>query len=574
MALPSSDRERPLILLLGPPNVGKSVIFNQLSGMDVGMANYPGTTVDYTEGAVELHGNTAKLIDVPGVYSLEAESEAEEVAIRMLNRQPELVVCVLDALNLESSIYLTLQILRLKLPTVVVVNRVDLLAETGRRLDLNLLQEELGVAVIPTVAITGSGLDRLQQIMAETLAPGPRQLPNRVAPSWAAAESIHGRVLSSQGPVSDFRQRIGDAAMRPWPGILIMLAVLTAVFASVVGLGMALRNFILLPLVREGLIPAIVALVQRLIPPGLLREVMVGEYGFLTKGIEWPIALVMPYVLSFYLALSLLEDSGYMPRLGVMLDGLFNKMGLSGTAVVPLLLGYGCGIPAIMSTRALPSRKHRRMVALMVSLSVPCMAQTGAFISLLAARSVGALIFVALLSASAVITAGVVLSRLLPGEHPETVMEIPELLLPRPSVIGKKLWMRSKHYLGDAVLPVVAGVAVAAVLYETGLMTQLGELLRPLVSGWLRLPEDAAVPLLLGIFRRELTVLPLLNMELNALQLTVGSVVALFYVPCVAVLAILIREFNYLFAGAVLVVTTSSAFLMGGVIAHIGAVFF
>ncbi len=569
----AADRELPLILLIGPPNVGKSVIFNQLSGMSVGMANYPGTTVDYTEGVVELPGSSARLIDVPGIYSLEASSEAEEVAIRMLDQQPDLVVCVCDGLHLESSIYLTLQILQRELPTLVVVNRVDLLTETGGRLDRKFLQEELDIPVMPTVATTGKGLNRLRQTINKALEPEDRRVQERAELSWAAAERIHNRVLSRQGPVSNVRQRIGDAAMRPWPGVLIMLAMLTVVFASVVGLGMALRNFILLPIVRGGLIPAIVALVQHLIPPGLVREVMVGEYGFLTKGLEWPFTLVMPYVLSFYLALSLLEDSGYMPRLGVMLDGLFSKIGLSGTAVVPMLLGYGCAIPAIMSTRTLSSHKHRRMVALMVSLSVPCVAQTGAFISLLAARSPGALIFVAMFSAGALIAAGIVLSRLLPGEHPDTVMEIPELLLPRSSDIGKKLWMRSRHYLGDAVLPVIAGVAVAAVLYETGLMTQLGEILRPLVSGWLRLPKDAAVPLLLGIFRRELTVLPLLDMQLDTLQLTVGSIVGLFYVPCVAVLGILLREFNYLFASAVLLVTTSSAFLMGGMIAHIGALF-
>ncbi len=563
--------EQPLILLIGPPNVGKSVLFNQLSGLEVAMANYPGTTVDYTEGEVTFEGVSARLIDVPGTYTLDAANEAEQVAVDMLEKDPDLVICVLDAKNLESSIYLALQVLQRRLPTVMVVNRVDLLAEEGKRLDVQALSEELQLPVLPTIAVSNQGIDKLRETIAGVLTGQLNPIPRSPEPRWRYAEEIYHRaVVGSRVSASTSRQTLGDAAMRPWPGILIAIAVLGGSFAVVVGLGMALRRFVLLPIFADLVTPNIVSAVEQVVPAGSLRNIMIGEYGFLTKGIEWPLTLVMPYVISFYLALSVLEDTGYMPRLGVLLDGLCNKIGLSGAGIVPLLLGYGCGIPAIMSTRALPSRKNRMMVALMVSLSVPCMAQTGAFISLLAAHSVSALVFVAFLSIVALIFFGSMLNFLLPGEPPQTVMEMPDMLLPRFHVTVKKLWMHTKHYLGDAVLPVIGGVAVAAVLYETGLMVQLGEFLSPVVSGWLHLPEDAAVPILLGVFRRELTVLPLMEMQLSTLQLTVGSVVALFYVPCVAMLAMLMREFNFMFAALTMFVTTSSAFVIGGVVAHLG----
>ncbi len=210
------------------------------------------------------------------------------------------------------------------------------------------------------------------------------------------------------------------------------------------------------------------------------------------------------------------------------------------------------------------------MVAALVSLAVPCVAQTGALISLLAERSLGAVAGLFLLSVAALLLAGVLLHRLLPGQSPDTVIEVPELLLPRGDVILKRNWQRLKNFLTDGALPMVAAVGVAALLYETGLMSHIGRLLSPLVVTWLHLPQEAATPLVLGIFRRELAVLPLLDMDLTTLQLATGAVVGLFYVPCIAMVGVLGREFGLRMALGVLVITTSVAFLMGGIIARLG----
>ncbi|MCP1662612.1 MULTISPECIES: ferrous iron transporter B [Methanocalculus] len=562
------------VLLIGPPNIGKSVIFNRLSGIHVGMANYPGTTVDYTEGIARFGDIRAHIVDTPGTYTLTASNEAEEVAVAFLEKRPDLVVCVLDASHLESSIFLALQVLEFGLPTLVVVNRMDLCRERGLHLDSDALSKELGVPVLTTIALDGDGVDELRDRISAALSGDLPEPGRRQDASWELAESIKNRVIQRRGGSKErLRDRIGDASMRPWPGILIALLVMASVFGIVLGLGMGLRQFILLPIVRDFIIPLIVTGVDALVDPGLLRNILVGDYGFLTKGIEWPLTLIMPYVLSFYLALCILEDSGYLPRLGVMLDGLLTKIGLSGPSIIPLLLGYGCGIPAIISTRALASRKNRLMVALMASISIPCIAQTGAFISLLAAQSPLALVFVAFLSFVTLIASGVILNRLIPGRTMPMVMEMPDLLMPRARMIGKKMWVQTRHYLVEAVPAVVGGVAVAAILYETGWMARLGTFMSPLVTGWLRLPEEAAVPLLLGIFRRELTVLPLLDMNLSVLQLVVGAVVALYYVPCIAMMAILYREFGAYFALLTFVITTVLAFFIGGLIAHTGAFF-
>lgn len=570
---PLNERPDELVLLVGPPNVGKSVIFNQLTGVDVGMANYPGTTVDFTRASVRLGGRDVTIIDAPGTYSLSAANEAEEVTVALLARQPSVVVCVLDAGHLQTDLHLLFEVLKQERPTVLVLNRVDLLHEKGRSIDVDELARGLGVAVVETVAVTGSGMVEVRNTV-EGLLLSPRIPPPIPAEwSWKDAELMASRVLRGVEGAPSRRQLWGDLLMRPWPGLPLAIAALAVSVGLMMGMGMMLRQWLLLPLFRGMIIPWIVGVVEGILPAGIFRSVMIGEYGFLTKGLEWPFTLVMPYVLSFYLILSVLEDSGYLPRLGVLLDGLLNRIGLSGQGVIPILLGYGCGIPAIMSSRALESRRQRALVAILVSLSVPCIAQTGAFISLMAASSAVSLVALGAVAVLALAGAGTALNRLMPGVRPPTLMEVPELLMPRAGVIAKKLWVRTKHYLADAVPPVIGGVAFAALLYETGMVLILGRALRPVVSWWLMLPEEAAVPLLLGIFRRELTVLPLLDMSLSPLQLFVGATVALLYVPCIAMVAVLIREFGARFAGGVLLGTTAVAFAVGGFLARLGNLF-
>ncbi len=569
-------RKRKKILLIGPPNVGKSVIFNKLTGLDAMISNYAGTTIDYKEGYLSDFADYY-LIDVPGTYTLDATNEAEKVATDMLEQGADLVIAVLDGKNLESSLYLLLQVLEKKLPTLAVINRIDMLNKKGLEVQEELLASRLGVDVITTVAVEDKGLAELKERIKNLLENDCQQYFAReeITSNWDFAEELTLEILNpverAAGAEGDRLEKWGNLLAQPWPGIPLAFIILGLIFGIVVGIGMGLRQYILLPFFEGLIFPLIISAVETVIPSGIFRNILIGEYGFLIKGLEWPFALVLPYVISFYTALSLLEDVGYLPRLGVLLDGIFARLGLSGSNIIPLLLGYGCAIPGIAATRAMPTRKERVMVSTMICLAVPCISQTGAMISLLAEESIMVMILVFAVSFLVLVGNALVLNALLPGSKNATVVEIPPLLFSGPQILGRKIWLRVKTYLKSGAVMMIYAIAGAAVLFEVGILEHLGRLLQPVVESWLLLPAEASIPLILGIVRRELAVLPLLEMNLAGFQLFTGALVALFYVPCIAVLAMLAREFNLKLAVKILLFTVIFSFLVGGLAARLGS---
>ncbi|SIQ07822.1 ferrous iron transport protein B [Alkalispirochaeta americana] len=576
------------VLLIGPPNVGKSVIFNQLTGMNVSMANYAGTTVDIARGTGRFGEFPVSLVDLPGTYTLAASNQAEEVATDMLAGPADLVLIVADAVHLESSLFLILQVLEAGHPSIVILNRIDVALRRGISVDAGLLAERLGVPVVPTVAVRSEGFDALREEVVQILR-DPREPKPLQGDPWEIAEDLCRVVQHAPaGDDSDLhdlpphgapphprrRIRFGENALiQPWPGLLIAAVALLTAVGVIVGLGMGMRQILLLPLVRGYLFPFLRSLVTALVGQEMIRNILIGEYGLLIKGIEWPFTLVLPYVISFYLVISIMEDTGYLPRFAVLLDGAFGKIGLRGSHSISLLLGYGCAIPGILSSRAMGSRKERIILATMISLAVPCISQTGAIFALLAEASLLLVPVIFLLSFAVMIGAGLILDRLVPGTRSRLVYEMPVLLVPQRRVILRKMIGQIRHYIIDGALPMVVAVGIASVLYETGILAYLGRFFAPLVTGWLRLPEEAAVPLVLGVVRRELTVLPLLDMGLSPVQLLVGASVGLFYVPCIAVVATLSREFGVRIAFGHLLLTVATAFLVGGFIARVGALF-
>lgn len=598
--------EESLILLMGPPNVGKSVIFNYLTGMNVCCANYPGTTIEYTAAKVKLDNHDATLIDVPGTYTIDAENDAERIAVAMLSgrtgvidqskceecrfecdradikaNKPDLIIFVLDAINPESSLYLLLNILEFNIPVMAILNRCDLAVERGKSIDEAKLSRDLGIPVIPAIAIRKSGFEEITATASRYLNSPDSALPQRTFSGdyWKIAEELSleatcgNTVLPEEHKRYLRRQKWGLLLVRPWPGLPLAFVIVICLFAVVIGVGMVLRKYILVPLFVETVTPLISSIVERIVPEGVIRNILIGEYGFLTKGIEWPFSLVLPYVLSFYTALAIVENSGYMSRLGALLDGLLHRIGLHGSSVIPLVLGYGCAVPAILSTRALASEKERLIASTLVCISIPCIAQTGAFISLLSAASVFLVPLLFMFSWLIAFFSGIILKKFIKGAPTRTVMEIPELLMPRFDVIAKKVWYRLKNFVAEGALPMIAAVAIASFLYETRIMEAIGRLMSPLVSGWLGLPQDAAVPLVLGIMRRELAVLPLMEMELTTLQLFTGAIVGLLYVPCIAVIGTMAREYGLLHALFMLLLTVATAFFAGGLVSQIGSLF-
>ncbi len=561
------------VLLLGPPNVGKSVLFNRLTGLDVGMANYPGTTIDYKKGTAEVDGMSYELIDAPGSYTLDASNEAEQVAVDMLESEPIGVVCVLDAKNLENGLYLLLQALEKKLPTIAVVNKNDLIEGS---IDKEFLSEKLGIPVIETVAVKEKGLSKLKDKIKKFL---NKQIPipqNPPQATWEEAEELEKNALeSSDSGGKSLREKWGDKLVEPFPGVPIAIAILLITFGFVVGVGGFLGEDLLIPFFENEIFPHITSAVEQTIANETAQNILIGEYGFLIRGIEWPFGLVLPYILTFYTGLSILEDTGYLPRLAVLIDGLFKKMSLSGSHIISLMLGYGCAIPAILSTRTMKNRTNRIILSSMVALAIPCVAQSGAFIALLAQHSIFLVVAIFTFSIIAAIIAGLVMGRFMKGgEREPMIQEVPDLLVPDLNMLGKKIWIRVKSFLTEGALPMIIIIGVASVLYEVGIMGYIGKLLEPMVTGWLRLPSEASTPLILGIFRRELTVLPLLEMGLSTLQLFVGAVIALFYIPCLGTIGVLGKELGLKVTAGIVGLTILVSFTIGGIIAQIGTLLF
>ena len=561
------------ILLMGNPNVGKSVIFSKLTGMHVESSNYAGTTVDYTLGDIDLYGEEGVLIDVPGTYSLSATSEAEQVAVGLLYEGADAIICVLDAVHLDRNLDLALKLKEQPIPVVYCLNLVDIAERQGIIIDYRKLEEELKAAVVPTIAIRNIGLRDLLHKTIDVVKEGPKDLKEKELTDeqrWEEADRITNNVQRQVIKEETFISKLEDWTIQPLPGIPIALLVLIISLLAVVGGGKALRSVILLPLINNVIKPLLTSIVSLIVPPGIFRNILVGEYGALIIGIEWPFALIMPYVFLFYVVFSFLEDSGFLPRIGVLADGILKKLGIQGGNIIPMIMGYGCAVPAILGTRAATTYKERIIVATLVSFAIPCASQTGAFIALLGERSILALILVYLISFLIMIVVGIVMNRFIPGKSQPMLLEVPNLLMPDKDAFVKKLKLRMKHFLIDAEGPMIVGILIAAVVAETGILNRFSILISPIVEGWLGLPKEASLSLLLGIIRRELAVLPLLELNLNTLQLLVGSTIALLYLPCLSVFGVLIEEFSLKAALTIAVLTTTSAFVLGGFINHFG----
>jgi len=570
---PPETGDIPKILLIGNPNVGKSVIFSKLTGHEVIASNFPGTTVTYSSGKIKLQGKQALLTDVPGIYSLEAASKAEEVATNLLSTGADALICVLDATNLERNLNFALQLKKYRIPIVFALNMMDVAEQKGIKIDALVLQNILGYPVIPTVAVRNIGLSELLKKTFAGIGQVSSIEPQQGFSSedrWKEVGRITSMVQKLEHRHSTFWERLGDSMIMPIPGIFVAILVVLISLGIIAGGGRVLRAAILLPLINEIYAPFVSGIVSSLVSEGILRNILIGDYGLLIKGIEWPFALILPYVLLFYIVLSFLEDTGYLPRLGVLGDGIMRRLGVQGSDLIPLMLGYGCAIPAILGTRTATTYKQRLIVSVLISLAVPCISQTGAFIALLGDRSVLVLLLVYFIAICVIFFGGIVLKRAIPGQSSTILIEVPNLLMPNPSAIFKKIWIRVKHFLIEAGIPMLIGIAVASLVAETGLLINFSRLLEPVVVNWLGLPPEASLSLILGVIRRELAVLPLLEMNLSTMQLLVGSVVSLFYIPCLAVLGVLIKEFGVKVAAAISVFTIIFALFFAGLINQIG----
>ena len=540
------------ILLVGNPNVGKSALFSRLTGTRIITSNYPGTTVGFTKGYLRLGSVQAEIIDVPGTYSLEPSSRAEEVAVEML-KEGDSIINVIDATNLERNLNLTLQVLEKRIPLVVALNMWDDTRHRGINIDATRLEELLGVPVVPTVGVTGQGIRDLVGRLPEARVPENVHTYSTADERWARVGDIVGQVQSLSHRHHTWYERLEDATSHPVGGVIIALAVLLGTFWFVRFIGEGIINHVAGPLFQHLWTPVLMKLSVALGEGGLWHDILIGKlvaghidyyqsFGLLSTGLYIPLAAVLPYVIAFYLVLGILEDVGYLPRLAVLMDTLLHRLGLHGYAVIPTILAFGCNVPGILATRVLESRKQRFIAATLISIGVPCAALQAMIMGVVGKYG---LQYVAMVYGSLFISwlvTGLILNRTVKGFNPELLLEIPPYRLPPWRIIGEKLWLRVSGFIKEA-LPIILGtVLVVNILYTVGVFNVLGNILAPVLTGLWGLPRDTIAALLVGFLRKDAAMGMLSTLALTARQLVVSSTVLAMFFPCVASFVVLARE--------------------------------
>ena len=642
-ALTLVSPENPPLVLVGNPNVGKSVIFGALTRRYVTVSNYPGTTVEITRGRAARVPGMPEILDTPGTNSLTPQSEDEQVTRDILLAESEAtVVQVGDTKNLRRVLYLTLQVAELGRRQILVLNLQDEADDLGIRVEHAALERQLRIPLVPATATRGRGMDvlirrlpeasvaRLQVsypaaveraalavavLLPESLGATRRGLAlmllsgDRSLTEWAAgqvdaaawdrieeerteldralggsaaafiARARHRTVAEILREVyqvdravrGSFRERLGFLAMHPVWGVPALVAALLAayLFVGLFGAG------VLVDLLEEGLFrgvinPVVERLITAHIPWVWLRDLLVGPYGMISMALTYSIAIVLPVVGTFFIFFGLLEDSGYLPRLAVMVNRVFRWMGLNGKAVLPMVLGLGCDTMATLTTRILPSRKERVLVTLLLALGVPCSAQLGVILAILGSISfLGTLLWLGVVS-GVLLAVGWAASKVLPGRGSDFILEVPPLRRPSLANIAIKTAARTEWYLKEAVPLFVLGTLVLFLLDRAGILPHLETLAAPVVSGVLDLPPKAAESFLMGFLRRDYGAAGLFMLQeqglLDGVQTVVALVVITLFVPCIANFFMMIKERGLATAVAMAAFIVPFAFAVGGVL--------
>ena len=607
-----------LYVMVGNPNVGKSVVFSRLTGTYVTVSNYPGTTVALTRGTPTFSPNGSALFDTPGVNTLVPRSEDERVTRDLLLEHPvQAVLQVLDAKNLRRGLLITTQLAELGVPTVLVVNMMDEARTLGLRLDTDRLSRKVGVPVFPTVAVEGHGMSAVAHGLhladrarleveyppavreaAEDIAALLPPLPGRahgVALMLLADDPDLLEWLQDRMPAADYAQivaRVADAqaefreplsfimtrarattaaavlddvqeqttraespvmltigrlAQHPVWGLPIVAVVLYAIywFVGVFAAGTVVGW------IEEGLFgsfinPAATRLLDAVVPWRIVRDFFVGEYGQLTMGLTYAVAIVLQVVGFFFLAFGLLEDSGYLPRLTILANRTFKRMGLNGKAVLPMVLGLGCDTMATLTTRILDTKRERLIATFLLAFAVPCSAQLGVILGILGGISSSAFALFCGIILSQLLIVGWVAGKLVPGRSADFLIEIPPFRIPRLSNVLIKTVARMEWFLKEAVPLFLIGTAIVFVLNELGILQWLITAAEPVVVTWLRLPKETTVAFIMGFLRRDYGAAGLYGLFqaglLTPAQVLTSLVVITLFVPCVANYFAMVQE--------------------------------
>jgi ferrous iron transport protein B len=632
-------QKKLIIALAGNANVGKSVIFNYLTGLHQHIGNWPGKTIEKAEGTLNFKGYTIDVVDLPGIYSLSTYSLEELVSRKYIAvEKPDLVINVVDASVLERNLFFTLQLMELETPMIVALNQLDIAKRKGIEIDTEKLEQLLGVPVVPTVATKGTGIyelldkaieviekgqptrreakygeeveERITKIVmmlrgvhlyyparyvAIKLLEGDEEITretDRLTPQIVGAtkelaseiEDLHGQpcstVITSEryeaaGGVArqaqklvppaklTIEEKLHNITTHKVGGYVIMTASLLLIFFSIFTFGNytseILGNFL------EKLHP----LSTSVFGNGIVGNLI---WGGIAEGLIAGVTVALPYIIPFYVVLYFLEDSGYLSRIAFLMDNAMHKIGLHGKAFIPMMLGYGCNVPACLGCRIMETERERTLAAFVTTL-VPCAARTVIILGLVG-RFVGiqwALVLY-VFDLFVIFALGRLAFRLLPGEPSGLIMEMAEYRMPQLKTVVKETWFKLVEFIKIAFPLIVVGSLVIKAADIFGLLNPVASLLSPITVVWLGLPVITGVTLIFGVLRKELSLIllaallaPIGLQALTPVQMVVFTLVAMFYVPCVATISALVRELGRKKALIISLFEIAFAIVLGGV---------
>lgn len=606
---PGSTEARPgceTVVLAGNPNVGKSVVFNALTGTYVDVSNFPGTTIELTRGRIGEHD----VVDTPGVYGVSSFNDEETVA-RDIILSGDIVINVVDAVHLERDLFLTLQLVDMGKRMIVALNMADEARKRGVGIDRDLLEDLLGVPVIETVAVEGKGIDELTAAIPRaraghadvelgtelidmarrvgSSAEGLLVLEGDIAVSERhgvdpgtmrdeiyirrrhRVNDLCGHVITESTQGASFSAKLSHAMMHPLTGVPMLLALLAGMYV-VIGQWIAggVVGFLEVNIMQTYYVPFVQDLVGRVLEVGSPAYVILaGEFGILTMTPTYLIGVILPLVAAFYALLALLEDSGYLPRIAALADRSLTSMGLNGRAVIPLILGLGCITMGTLTTRILGSRRERFIATALMSIAVPCSAQIAVIAALMAntAPIYSAAYFALLLGIF--VAVGTVLNKLVPGESTDLLIDLPSLRMPRLDNVVRKTGMKVWGFMKEVTVFFLAGAALISTLQVTGAIDWIVEVAKPLTVGWMGLPPEAATAFVMGFVRRDFGAAGFFQMDLSDPQLLVAMITITLFVPCIASVMVVLKERGWAYTVGLIASSLGIAFLLGGIIAHV-----
>jgi ferrous iron transport protein B len=627
--------------LAGNSNVGKSVVFNHLTGSSQIIGNWPGKTVEKAQGLLNFEGRKVVVIDLPGIYSFSTFSMEELVSREYVAfEKPDVVINVVDASVLERNLFFTIQLLEMEAPLVVCLNQVDVAKQKSIIIDVKKLGKALGVPVVSTVAIRGEGIYELTKIaveVAENKSKNERpclkygvEIEDRIEqladaiksenlalgypPRWVAIKLLENDPEIKKSVISKSEKVVHESEVLADEISQIHKEPCFAVIASE---RYSLANKIAADVQKQtaiettlseridwvtthrflGYITSAGVMVGLLLwtftVGGLLSNLLSDALGFLAPvnptfngsltGILWNgifgglvagITLVIPYVIPFYVMLAMIEDSGILTRVAFMMDSAMHKIGLHGKALIPLILGYGCNVPAIRGCRIMETKRERLLAAFAITFA-PCTARTILILGLVAAFvGAGWALAVYALDIVVIFALGRIALKVVPGQSTGLIMEMHSFKTPSFPVVIKQTWARTKSLIYIVFPTYIAGSALVQVLYAVGILKPMSDVLSPLTTVWLGLPAITGILLILGVVRKEFILLAAVSvfgstnllLFLTPVQLVTLALVGILYIPCVSTIAVLAKEFGWKATIVISAANFATALIIGGLV--------